>query len=53
MKHRINTEGRYCNPALLKHRKGRKLTSERPNKLTSERADERANLSPDPIRLAH
>ena len=28
MKHRVNTEGRYSNPALLKNWKGRKLTSE-------------------------
>jgi len=39
MKYRVNTEGRYSNPALLKNWKGRKLTSERPIKLTSERAE--------------
>ena len=39
MKHGINTEGRYSKPALLKNWKGRKLTSERPIKLTSERAE--------------
>jgi len=40
----FNTEGRYSNPVSklnlwLKNWKGRKLTSKRPNKLTSEQAE--------------